>query len=56
MRDVQHFINGKAQAGQSGRSADIFNPNTGEVQARVALASTEEMDEAIAEGAIASAP
>jgi malonate-semialdehyde dehydrogenase (acetylating)/methylmalonate-semialdehyde dehydrogenase len=47
MRQVQHFINGKAQAGTSGRFADVFNPNTGEVQAQVALASATEMDIAV---------
>jgi malonate-semialdehyde dehydrogenase (acetylating) / methylmalonate-semialdehyde dehydrogenase len=47
MRDVDHFINGQSVTGRSGRYADIFNPSTGEVQARVQLASTEEMDEAI---------
>lgn len=48
MRDVQHFIGGKHVAGQSGRFSDIYNPNTGEVQARVALASTAEVDAAVA--------
>ena len=32
MRDLQHFINGQAVAGTSGRYGDIFNPNTGEVE------------------------
>ncbi|MGH1421063.1 MAG: CoA-acylating methylmalonate-semialdehyde dehydrogenase [Hyphomonas sp.] len=48
MRDVQHFIGGKHVAGDSGRFSDIYNPNTGEVQARVALASTKEIDAAVA--------
>ena len=39
MRDVRHFINGQAFDGASGRFGDIFNPNTGEVQARLALAT-----------------
>ena len=46
-RDVHHFINGKAVPGTSGRHGDIFDPNTGEVQARVALASASEMADAI---------
>jgi len=39
MRDIGHFIGGKPVAGTSGRTGDVFNPNTGEVQAKVALAS-----------------
>jgi malonate-semialdehyde dehydrogenase (acetylating)/methylmalonate-semialdehyde dehydrogenase len=48
MRDIAHFIDGAAVAGTSGRFGDVFNPNTGEVQARVALASAAEMDAAVA--------
>jgi len=48
MRDITHFIDGAAVKGTSGRYGDIFNPNTGEVQARVALATVEEMDAAVA--------
>jgi malonate-semialdehyde dehydrogenase (acetylating)/methylmalonate-semialdehyde dehydrogenase len=47
MRDIQHFIDGAAYAGASGRLGDIFNPNTGEVQARVALATAAELDLAV---------
>jgi malonate-semialdehyde dehydrogenase (acetylating)/methylmalonate-semialdehyde dehydrogenase len=47
-RDIHHFINGKAVPGTSGRFGDVFDPNTGEVQAKVALASKSEMDEAVA--------
>src|SRR3954447_12424788 len=48
MRDITHFIDGAAVAGTSGRYAEIFNPNTGEVQARVALASVSEVNAAVA--------
>src|SRR5690242_17091867 len=48
MRDITHFIDGAAVAGTSGRFGDIFNPNTGETQARVALASPAEVDAAVA--------
>ena len=48
MRNITHFIDGASVAGTSGRFGDIFNPNTGEVQARVALASGGEMDLAVA--------
>src|SRR5947199_4846170 len=48
MRDITHFIDGASVAGTSGRYGDVFNPNTGEVQARVALASVAEVDAAVA--------
>ncbi|MDB5494330.1 MAG: mmsA1, partial [Phenylobacterium sp.] len=48
MRDISHFIDGASVAGTSGRFSDVFNPNTGEVQARVALASQAEVDAAVA--------
>lgn len=47
MRDVNHFIDGKAFVGGSGRYGDIYNPNTGDVQARVQLASDAEVDQAV---------
>ncbi len=48
MREIGHFIGGKEVKGESGRSGDVFNPNTGEVQAKVALASKSEVEKAIA--------
>ena len=48
MREIGHFVGGKEVKGSSGRFADVFNPNTGEVQAKVALASRSEMEHAIA--------
>src|SRR5207253_540725 len=48
MRDIGHFVGGKQVAGTSGRAGDVFNPNTGEVQAEVAFASKAEMEQAIA--------
>src|SRR5271156_4427856 len=48
MREIGHFIGGKEVKGGSGRFADVFNPNTGEVQARVALAKHSEVEHAIA--------
>src|SRR6202161_2191827 len=48
MRNITHFIDGASVAGTSGRFGDIFNPNTGEVQAKVALASVKEVDAAVA--------
>ena len=48
MRTIGHFAGGKRIEGKSGRFADIFAPHTGEVQARVALASTAEVAEIVA--------
>ena len=53
MREIEHFIGGASVAGTSGRFADVFDPNTGRVQARVQLASTAEVDAAIADAAAA---
>src|ERR1700744_3159562 len=47
MKELGHFINGKAVKGASGRFGDVFNPSTGEVQAKVALASKAEMRSAV---------
>ncbi|MFN3859691.1 MAG: CoA-acylating methylmalonate-semialdehyde dehydrogenase [Caulobacter sp.] len=47
MRDIHHFVNGRTLQGVSGRYGDVFNPNTGEVQARVQLATTDEVDGAV---------
>src|SRR5690606_28899962 len=54
-REIGHFIGGRRVAGTSGRYGDVFNPNTGEVQAKVALASTAEMRAAV-ENAAAAQP
>uniref|UniRef100_UPI0026218F11 aldehyde dehydrogenase family protein n=1 Tax=Aliiroseovarius sp. TaxID=1872442 RepID=UPI0026218F11 len=53
MQEIGHWINGELVAGTSGRFADVYNPATGEVQAKVALASQEEMDAAVAAAAAA---
>ncbi len=47
MRQIGHFIDGKRVAGTSGRMKDIYNPNTGDVQARVSMASPEELEMAV---------
>ncbi len=46
-KTIGHFIGGKRVEGKSGRFGDIFNPNTGELQSKVALASTAEVREAV---------
>jgi malonate-semialdehyde dehydrogenase (acetylating)/methylmalonate-semialdehyde dehydrogenase len=47
MRTVGHFIDGTETTGQGTRFEDIFNPATGEVQARLALAAPEDLERAI---------
>ncbi|MDP2297778.1 MAG: CoA-acylating methylmalonate-semialdehyde dehydrogenase [Pseudolabrys sp.] len=49
MREIGHFIGGKTVKGASGRTGDVFDPNTGDVQAKVALASKSEVEAAIAD-------
>src|ERR1700741_3753021 len=48
MREIGHFVGGKIVNGTSGVFGDVFNPNTGEVAAKVALASKTEAENAIA--------
>src|SRR5215207_7988202 len=47
MRSIGHFIGGKEVKGTSGRTADVFEPMTGDVQAKVALASKAEVRAAV---------
>ncbi|MDA0224116.1 MAG: CoA-acylating methylmalonate-semialdehyde dehydrogenase [Rhodobacterales bacterium] len=51
MQELTHFINGEHVKGTSGRFADVFNPATGEVQAKAPLASKSEVDAAVAHAA-----
>ncbi|TQS73100.1 CoA-acylating methylmalonate-semialdehyde dehydrogenase [Rhodobacteraceae bacterium] len=51
MKELGHWINGEYVAGTSGRFADIMNPATGELQAKVALATVEEVQSAVAKAA-----
>ncbi|WP_454832206.1 CoA-acylating methylmalonate-semialdehyde dehydrogenase [Pseudoxanthomonas wuyuanensis] len=51
MRTIEHFIGGQTAAGTSGRHGEVFDPNIGQVQARVALACSEELDRAVANAA-----
>lgn len=45
---ISHFIDGKRTAGQSTRTADVMNPSTGEVQAKVPMAARADVDAAVA--------
>ena len=53
MRTIGHFIDGTATIGQSTQFQDVFNPATGEVQARVALATRADLEAAVASAAAA---
>ena len=53
--ELTHFIGGKHVNGTSGRFSDVFNPATGEVQAKCPLASAEEVRAAV-ENAKAAQP
>ncbi|MEM1078457.1 MAG: CoA-acylating methylmalonate-semialdehyde dehydrogenase [Pseudomonadota bacterium] len=53
MEELSHYINGARVAGTSGRFADVMNPATGEVQAKVPLASADELDAAVQAAAAA---
>ncbi|WP_163576253.1 CoA-acylating methylmalonate-semialdehyde dehydrogenase [Halomonas faecis] len=48
MNTISHYINGQPAAGESGRTQDVFNPATGSVSGRVALASRGDVDTAVA--------
>jgi malonate-semialdehyde dehydrogenase (acetylating) / methylmalonate-semialdehyde dehydrogenase len=45
---IEHWIAGRIAPGQSGRRADVFNPATGAVTGKVALANASEIDAAVA--------
>ncbi len=45
---IEHWIGGRIVPGTSGRRADVFNPATGSVSGHVALASSAEVDAAVA--------
>ncbi|HEY5789010.1 MAG TPA: CoA-acylating methylmalonate-semialdehyde dehydrogenase [Gammaproteobacteria bacterium] len=47
-QQIDHWIGGQRVAGTSGRFGDVFNPATGAVSGRVALASADETRAAIA--------
>ncbi|MFD6858337.1 CoA-acylating methylmalonate-semialdehyde dehydrogenase [Rhodococcus sp. NPDC060090] len=51
VRELTHFVGGEHIPGASGRYADVFDPNTGAVQARVPLADTTEVEAVIANAA-----
>ncbi|BDT94564.1 putative methylmalonic acid semialdehyde dehydrogenase MmsA [Nocardia sputorum] len=48
VRELTHFIGGQHVPGTSGNFGDVFDPNLGQVQARVPLASKSEVEAVIA--------
>jgi len=53
IREITHWISGAAVIGISGRFSDVFHPASGQVQARVPLASDAEVDKAVQAAAAA---
>src|SRR6202048_330421 len=53
LREVHHWVNAQILTGPSGRCGDVYNPASGELQARVALATPAEVDTAVAAAAAA---
>ncbi|WP_072824555.1 CoA-acylating methylmalonate-semialdehyde dehydrogenase [Modicisalibacter ilicicola] len=51
--NIDHFIAGRSAAGGSGRTQDVFNPATGTITGRVALADAKDVDAAVAAAAAA---
>ena len=47
---VQHWISGEATAGDSTRSADVYDPATGEVVGRVRVTSPADLDAMVERG------
>jgi malonate-semialdehyde dehydrogenase (acetylating) / methylmalonate-semialdehyde dehydrogenase len=46
--DIGHYIGGRTVPGASGRQQAVYNPSTGKVARQVALASTDEVNAAVA--------
>ncbi len=53
LREIHHWIDGQISTGNSGRFGDVYNPASGELQAKVALATTAEVDAAVVAAAAA---
>ena len=48
VRELSHYVGEQHVEGTSGRFSDVYDPCTGQVQARLPLASAEEVRNAIA--------
>jgi malonate-semialdehyde dehydrogenase (acetylating)/methylmalonate-semialdehyde dehydrogenase len=51
MKELTHFINGAQVKGTSGNFSDVYNPATGEVQAKLPLATPAEVSKAVEDAA-----
>lgn len=51
VRELSHYIGGRHTGGTSGRFGDVFDPCTGDVQARLPLAGRDEVQSAVAAAA-----
>src|SRR3954453_476556 len=51
MREIGHYIAGQHTQGTSGNYGDVFNPASGEVTGKVAMANAAEVDKAVAAAA-----
>ena len=47
MKELTHYIDGAHVKGTSGRFSDVFNPATGEVQAKCPLGNNDELNKAV---------
>ena len=47
MKIIEHFVNGKSFSGSSKKTSEVFNPATGEVSAKVNLASKKDVDDVV---------
>jgi len=47
IKTINHVVNGQPMNGNSGRFGDVYNPATGEKTAKVAFATTAEVDRAV---------
>ena len=47
MKIIEHFVNGRSFSGSSKKTSEVFNPATGEVSAKVNLASKKDVDDVV---------
>ena len=54
MKQINHIIGGEEVVSSSGRTADVYNPATGQVTGQVGLATVDEVDFAVGTAKAAS--
>ena len=47
MKTIEHFVNGKSFSAESKKTGKIFNPSTGDQEAKVKLATTKDVNKAV---------